>query len=62
MTPAPNPRRIPAYREGVEAASRGEDRSANPYVPDTDSGWAWAEGWGDYHAACRLYRARGEAA
>ena len=33
----------PAFRQGVEAAIRGEDR--NPYVPDSHLYHAWVAGW-----------------
>ena len=32
-----------AFRQGVEAASRDEDR--NPYVPDSHFYHAWIAGW-----------------
>lgn len=32
-----------AFRHGVEAASRGEDR--NPYVPNSHLYHAWVAGW-----------------
>ena len=32
-----------AFRQGVEAASRGED--CNPYVPDSHLYHAWIAGW-----------------
>ncbi len=32
-----------AFRQGVEAASRNEDR--NPYVPDSHFYHAWIAGW-----------------
>ncbi len=32
-----------AFRQGVEAASRGEDH--NPYVPDSHLYHAWVAGW-----------------
>lgn len=32
-----------AFRQGVEAASRGEDR--NPYVPNSHLYHAWMAGW-----------------
>ena len=32
-----------AFRQGVEAAIRGEDR--NPYVPDSHLYHAWVAGW-----------------
>lgn len=31
------------FRQGLEAASRGEDR--NPYVPDSHLHHAWVAGW-----------------
>ena len=32
-----------AFRQGVEAATRGEDH--NPYVPDSHLYHAWVAGW-----------------
>jgi hypothetical protein len=32
-----------AFRQGIEAASRGEDR--NPYVPNSHLYHAWMAGW-----------------
>lgn len=32
-----------AFRQGVDAAARGEDR--NPYVPDSHLYHAWVAGW-----------------
>lgn len=32
-----------AFRQGVEAANRGEDR--NPYVPNSHLYQAWVTGW-----------------
>src|SRR5690606_12541982 len=49
-------RQHPAFREGIRAALGGEPVTANPYVPETESGWLWLEG--QMHVE-RLRRGRG---
>ena len=39
-----------AFRQGVAAASRGEDR--NPYVPNSHLYHAWMAGWASLALAC----------
>ena len=52
-----------AFRQGLEAATRGEDQ--NPYVPDSHlyhawvAGWAMlSRGWGDVDASAAPIRPR----
>ena len=39
----PTPSLPQAFRQGVEAATRGDDR--NPYTPDSRLHHAWTAGW-----------------
>jgi hypothetical protein len=45
--------RHPAYREGGEAALKNRPRTDNPYIPDTESGWLWDEGWRAIERSCK---------
>ncbi|MCG5240070.1 hypothetical protein ACIU1J_01825 [Azospirillum doebereinerae] len=40
-------RYLVALSEGVTARLAGAPLTANPYLPDTISGWGWASGWAE---------------